>query len=54
MGSYHVDVSLELEQENKSEKHKFIRSLRGKYKNCFSSSEAFSQQKQIDWEERHQ
>ncbi len=37
-----------------NEQVQFIRSLRGKYKNCFSSTEDFSQQKQaeIDWEER--
>jgi hypothetical protein len=34
------------EQEVFGKKQKFIRSLRGKYKNCLSSSEAFSQQKQ--------
>ncbi|MGK7899050.1 MAG: UPF0175 family protein [Xenococcus sp. (in: cyanobacteria)] len=55
-----IDVSTvninDVEQEKKSEKQKFIRSLRGKYKNRFSSSEDFSQQKQkeIDWEERNQ
>ena len=45
----------ELQQEISSDKQKFIRSLRGKYKNRFSSSEAFSQQKrkEIEWEERN-
>ncbi len=38
-----------------SPKKEFIRSLRGKYKNALSSSDAFSQQKQaeIDWEGRN-
>ncbi len=46
----------ELKQEVSNEKQEFIRSLRGKYQNDLSSSEAFSQQKQaeIDWEERNQ
>lgn len=45
----------DIKQEISSEKQKFIRSLRGKYKKHLASSEAFSQQKQkeIDWEERN-
>ncbi len=37
----------EIKQEVSSEKQKFIRSLRGKYKNNLISSEDFSRQKQL-------
>jgi len=49
-------ISLDQVRENLSNQRKeFIRSLRGKYKNCLSSSDFFMQQKQIeiDWEQRN-